>query len=172
LVSGPQSLLERQQSLKTYLINLEGMTRSATMPVSLDLSPELLSLIGETTVAAKIVIKEKFTEKIIHGIRVRVRDLPIPVTLEPDMISVFASIPESLLADPQALPLLFSATVSVGDGELPRSVPVSVVAATVPGHEETVIKSYTPQEVTVLPSVGRMEPAEKKKPEQSEKKKK
>ena len=40
---------------------------------------------------------------------------------------------------------------SVGGGELPRSLPVEVVAATVSGHEQTVIKSHTPQEVTVLP---------------------
>uniref|UniRef100_UPI0040560DBF CdaR family protein n=1 Tax=Candidatus Electronema sp. TaxID=2698783 RepID=UPI0040560DBF len=151
LVSGPQSLLARQQTLKTYLVNLEGMTHSATVPVYLDLSPELLNLIGETTVAAKIIIKEKFIEKIIHGIPVSVRNAPGPVRLKPDAVSVFASIPESLLADPQALPLLFRATVSVGGGELPRSLPVEVVAATVSGHEQTVIKSHTPQEVTVLP---------------------
>ena len=151
LVSGPQSLLARQQELKTYLINLDGMTHSATVPVYLDLSPELLNLIGETTVAAKIIIKEKFIEKIIHGIPVSVRNAPGPVRLKPDAVSVFASIPESLLADPQALPLLFRATVSVGGGELPRSLPVEVVAATVSGHEQTVIKSHTPQEVTVLP---------------------
>lgn len=158
LVSGPQALLERQQVLKTYLINLDGMTRTATMPVHLDLSPELLNLIGETTVAAKIVIKEKFIEKIIHGIPVGIRNAPGPVTLKPDAVSVFASIPESLLADPQSLPLLFTATVSVGGGELPRIAPVEVVAATVPGHEPTVIKSHTPQEVTILPPDSKPEP--------------
>ncbi len=168
LVSGPQSLLERQRELKTYLINLDGMTHSATVPVYLDLSPELLNLIGETTVAAKIIIKEKFVEKIIHGIPVSVRNAPGPVRLKPDAVSVFASIPESLLADPQSLPLLFSATVSAGGGGLPRSVPVEVVAATVSGHEQTVIKSHTPQEVTVLPLDSEPEPDEKK----AEKKKK
>lgn len=162
LVSGPQSLLERQQVLKTYLINLDGMTQSTTVPVSLDLSPDLLNLIGETTVAAKILIKEKFIEKIIHGIPVNVRNAPGLVTLKPDAVSVFASIPESLLADPHALPLIFSATISVGNGELPRTVPVEVVAATVPGHEQTVIKSHTPQAVTVLPWNSEPEPTEKK----------
>ncbi|WP_417908536.1 YbbR-like domain-containing protein [Candidatus Electronema sp. PJ] len=176
LVSGPQTLLERQQVLKTHLINLEGMMESSTIPVHLALSPELANLIGETSVAAKITVKEKIVEKIIHGIPISIRDTAGPVELKPDVISVFASIPEGLVADTLALPMLFRASIYVGSGELPRIAPVEVFAVAVPGHEVTVIKSYTPQEVELLPpgSSRQSEPApvEEKKPEKPEKKKK
>lgn len=158
VVSGPQALLERQQALKTYLINLEGMTRSTTLPVHLALSSELASLIGETTVAAKITVKEKFVEKIIHNIPVSIRDAANPVILKPDAVSVFASIPESLLADNLALPMLFRASAQVGSGSLPRTASIEVFAVAVPGHEPTVIKSYTPQEVEILPPDSKPEP--------------
>jgi hypothetical protein len=180
LVSGPRSLLERQQVLKTHLIKLEGLTRSATIPVHLELSPDLTSLIGETTVAVKLTVKEKFVEKIIHNIPVIVRDAGEPVLLKPAEISVFVSIPERLLADTQALPLLFRASVALGGGVLPRRVPVEVVAVTIPGHEQTLIKSYTPQEVEVLaitapepPMTEEIKPEvkpESKKPEKKNKK--
>jgi hypothetical protein len=166
LVSGPRSLLERQQVLKTHPIKLEGLIRSATIPVHLELSPDLTSLIGETTVAVKLTVKEKFVEKIIHNIPVIIRDAVEPVLLKPTEISVFVSIPEGLLADTQALPLLFRASVAAGSGVLPRRAPVEVVAVTMPGHEPTVIKSYTPQEVEVLPRAALEPPVpEEAKPE-------
>ena len=154
LVSGPQSLLERQQVLKTEPIKLDGLNRSVTLPVRLALSPELSGLIGETTVAVKLTVKEKFVEKIIHNIPVGIRDAAGPVELKPDAVSVFASIPEGLLADTQTLPLLFRASVHVGGSPLPRRAPVEVSAVAMPGHEPTVIKSYTPQEVDLLPPGG------------------
>lgn len=156
-VSGPKALLERQQALRTYAISVEGLTHSVTTPVHLNLSPELASLIGETTVAAKIAVKEKIAEKIIHNIPVLIRDAEGPVTLKPDVISVFVSISESLLAETAAPPSLFKASVYVGSGGLPRRAPVEVFAVPTPGHEQTVIKSYTPQEVEILP--GAPEPA-------------
>uniref|UniRef100_UPI004057A2A9 CdaR family protein n=1 Tax=Candidatus Electronema sp. TaxID=2698783 RepID=UPI004057A2A9 len=153
-VSGPKALLERQQALKTYAISLEGLTHSVTTPVHLNLSPELASLIGETTVAAKIAVKEIIAEKIIHNIPVSIRDAEGPVTLKPEVISVFASISEKLLADAETPGSLFQASVYVGSGELPRRAPVEVFAVQTPGHEQTVIKSYTPQEVDILPASG------------------
>lgn len=153
-VSGPKALLERQQALKTYAISLEGLTHSVTTPVHLNLSPELASLIGETTVAAKIAVKEIIAEKIIHNIPVSIRDAEGPVTLKPEVISVFASISEKLLADAETPGSLFQASVYVGSGELPRRAPVEVFAVQTPGHEQTVIKSYTPQDVDILPGAA------------------
>jgi hypothetical protein len=169
-VSGPKTLLERQQTLKTYAISLEGMTHSVTTPVHLNLSPELASLIGETTVAAKIAVKEKIAEKIIHNIPVAARDAEGPVTLKPDVISVFASISESLLAETAVPPSLFKASVYVGSGELPRRAPVEVFAVPTPGHEQTMIKSYTPQEVDILPGNAPESDAPELKPEKKKQK--
>ena len=150
LVSGPKSLLEQQTTLKTAPIDLEGRTRPETIPVSLALSSELMSLIGETSVAAKITVQEKFVEKIVYNIPIKAKDAAMPVSFEPDTVSVFASLPERLAADSHSLSLLFTASVQVGEEPLPRIVPVEVSSVSISGHEPIVIKSYTPQEVKVL----------------------
>ncbi len=153
LVSGPESLLAEQEVLKTVPIDLEGKTRSETVPVNLALSSELMSLIGETTVAAKITMQEKFVEKIIYNIPIKATATDKPVLLKPDTVSVFASLPERLTIDPHGLSLLFIASVQVGeDVSLPQTLPVEVSSVPVSGHEPIVIKSYTPQEVNVLPN--------------------
>ena len=164
LVSGPQSFLEQQAVLKTVPIDLEGRTRSETIPVNLALSSELMNLIGETSVAAKIMVQEKFVEKIVYNIPVTAKDATVPVSVEPDTVSVFASLPERLAADSRSLSLLFTAFVQIGDEPLPRMAPVTVSSVSISGHEPIVIKSYTPQEVKVL--VG-----DWKTPDKTEKKK-
>ena len=164
LVSGPQSLLEEQETLKTVPIDMEGRTRSETIPVNLDLSSELMSLIGETTVAAKITMQEKFVEKIIYNIPVKATNTDKPVLLKPDTVSVFASLPERLTVDPHALSLLFLASVQVSDEmSLPQTLPLEVTSVPVSGHEPIVIKSYTPQEVTVLTALPDTKPQKKSK---------
>ena len=152
LVSGPQSLLEQQTALKTVPIDLEGRTRSETIPVNLALSSELMSLIGETSVAAKITVQEKFVEKIVYNIPIKAADAAAQVSFEPDTVSVFASLPERLAANSHSLSLLFTASVQVGDAPLPRKAPVEVSSVSISGHEPIVIKSFTPQEVKVLAS--------------------
>ncbi|MCI5141002.1 MAG: YbbR-like domain-containing protein, partial [Candidatus Electrothrix sp. ATG1] len=62
-VAGPESLISHEQTLKTYVINLGGLNHSTTLPVHLDLSPEFMELIGETTVIAKLAVADKLVEK-------------------------------------------------------------------------------------------------------------
>lgn len=164
LVSGPRSLLERQQSLKTVPVDLDGRSKTETLPVSLALSSELMDLIGETTVAAKIIIQEKLVEKIIYNIPIHVSDTDMSVTLKPDTVSVFASLPEWRVADGQDLTRLFKASVQVGKHALPCALSVEVS-----GHESIVIKSYTPQEVQALLGDNIKQQAAAKKARQKEK---
>ncbi|MCI5223789.1 MAG: YbbR-like domain-containing protein, partial [Candidatus Electrothrix sp. AR4] len=58
LVSGAQQLISREESLKTYVINLNGLNHSVTLPVHLDLTSDFMELIGETTVIAKLTVKD------------------------------------------------------------------------------------------------------------------
>lgn len=150
LVSGPKKLLDEQETLKTHPINLNGISHSAALPVRLNLSPDFLSLLGETTVVANIAVREKFAEKIIHKIPITVSDAEAPVTVKPDTVSVFASIPESLLADGADPPALFRASVEINGEELPQKAPVSVTSLSVPGHEPIEIKSHTPLEAEIV----------------------
>jgi YbbR domain-containing protein len=151
LVSGPEKLLEQQQSLKTYPLSLNGLRHSSTMPVHLDLSPDFIHLIGETTVVAKITLRERFVEKIIHNIPITIAGAgEHRLMSRPDFISVFASIPEALVMDSPLPTSLFTASVLAQVGKVPHKAEVEVSSLLVPGHENIVIKSYTPQEVEIL----------------------
>jgi YbbR domain-containing protein len=150
LVSGPQQLISRQQSLKTYVINLNGVNQSSTLPVRLDLEPDLMDLIGETTVIAKITVTDKFIEKKVRKIPINTREADQSIRIKPDSISVVASIPERLTVDTPVLSMLFRASINVGSGALPRKVPVSVTGVTVPGHEPIKVLSHSPLEVEIF----------------------
>ncbi|CAK8715923.1 YbbR-like domain-containing protein [Candidatus Electrothrix laxa] len=147
LVSGPASLVNQEQTLETYVINLSGLNRSTTLPVHLDLSPELMELIGEITVVAKLAVADKFVEKKVQKIPINIRDAEQEVRVKPNSITVVADIPEKLISETPVLSMLFRAFVSAGGGDFPLQVPVTVNGVSVPGHEPIRIISYSPTEV-------------------------
>jgi YbbR domain-containing protein len=154
IVSGPQTVLNSALSLKTYVINLEGLNRSITLPVHLNLSPEFIDLIGETVVVAKIEVQEKIVSKKISKIPINVKDASRSVIVEPHTISVVAEIPASLIRDTPEPAMLFRAYVNAGDIQQPYDVPVVVNGVSVPGHGPITIKSHTPLKVRISPVQG------------------
>ena len=148
-VAGPENLVAREQTLKTYVINLSGLNRSTTLPVHLDLSPEFMDLIGETTVVAKLLVADKLIEKKIRNIPVNIRDAEQEVRVKPNSITAVARIPEKLLSETPVLSMLFRASVNAGPGEFPRQVPVTVTGIAVPGHEPIQVISHKPAEVKI-----------------------
>ena len=151
IVSGPKALMDSELALKTYVINLDGLNHSITLPVHLNLSPELVDLIGETVVVAKIEVQEKFVKKTVSKIPINVKDASRPVIVEPNSITVVAEIPENLFRDTPVPAMLFRAYVNAKDITQPRTVPVIVNGVTVPGHEPIIIKSHEPLKVRVSP---------------------
>jgi len=148
-ISGPQHLLESQKTLKTYVINLDGLDHSTTVQVQLNLSPELLNLIGETVVSVEISLKEKLLRKTVRGIPVNVRDATVPVVAVPGTVAVVADIPENLIRDTPELAMLFRASVSAKNIKKSKKVPVKVVGVNVPGHEPIKVISVRPDQVTL-----------------------
>lgn len=146
-VAGPENLVIQENTLKTYVINLSGLNHSTTLPVHLDLSPEFMDLIGETTVVAKLIVADKFIEKRIRNIPINIRDTEHEVRVKPDSITAVARIPEKLISETPVLSMLFRASVNAGSGEFPRKVPVTVTGISVPGHEPIQIISHKPAEV-------------------------
>lgn len=146
-VSGPASLIIQTQSLKTYMINLSGLNHSTTLPVHLDLSPEFMDLIGETTVVAKLVVGDKFSKKKIRHIPINIRESEQEVRVSPESITVTAAIPEKLISETPVLSMLFRASVNAEPGDFPRLVPVAVAGVSVPNHDPIQIISYSPTEV-------------------------
>ncbi len=151
VVSGPQTVVESELALKTYVINLDGLNHSITLPVHLDLSPEFVSLIGETVIVAKIEVQEKFVTKTVKKIPINVKDAGKPVIVEPNSITVVADIPENLIRDTPVPAMLFRAYVNAKDIQQPRNVAVIVNGVTVPGHEPITIRSHRPLKVHVTP---------------------
>ncbi|MCI5158208.1 MAG: hypothetical protein D3906_07150 [Candidatus Electrothrix sp. AUS1_2] len=148
-VAGPASLINRTQSLKTYVIDLSGLNASATLPVHLDLSPEFMEIIGETTVVAKLVVGDLLARKKVRKIPINIRDNEQEVRVRPDEITVTADIPETLIKETPVLSMLFRASVNAEPGEFPRSVPVAVTGVSIPNHDPIQIVSYSPTEVKV-----------------------
>ena len=151
VVSGPQTILNPAQGLSTYVINVNNLNHSITLPVHLNLPPEFVDLIGETVVVAKIEVKEKLVTKKIRNIPINVRDAAQPVKIKPKKITVKATIAENLVRDTPVPAMLFRAYVVGADIEKAQDVPVIVNGVSVPGHEPITIQSFTPEKVRLIP---------------------
>lgn len=153
IISGPKNVLGKDLSLETYVINLEGLDHSTTLQVHLSLAPAFLDLIGETVVTARLDVREKYSDQTVDNIPVNVRELSMPVTVEPDSITVIASIPENLIKDTPELSMLFRASVSINKISAPQQISVTVNGVNVPGHDPIMILSVNPKQVLVTPVV-------------------
>lgn len=149
VVSGPKSVLDKQIALKTYVIKLDGLDQSTSLQVQLDLSPEMLNLIGETVISAELTVKDRLLKKTVRGIPVNVRDTTKPVVTEPSSIAVEAEIAENLIRDTPELAMLFRASVEVKDVPLPAEFEVNVTGVSVPNHPPIEVIDINPEKVKV-----------------------
>lgn len=94
MITGPGSVLSQLGSLQTSYISLDGLRRSEQLQVPLELSPAIVSLIGETSVTADI--------EVALVVAVKTVELPLVtdergVDLFPKTVSVTAGFPKILL---------------------------------------------------------------------------
>jgi len=157
VITGPKSVLDLDETLKTYIIDLDGISKSTTLQVHLDLHPVLTELIGETVVTAKIEVEENFVERIITDIPVNVRDSEKHIVVQPSKITVKARIAENLLRDTPEPAMLFRAFVTVDKLQGESEVLVSVNGVNVPGHSPIQILSIQPEKVRVTPGLEKGE---------------
>lgn len=151
VISGPKNILERDLALKTYVIDLDRLDHSTSLQVHLNLDPEFLALLGETVVTARLEVREKLVDLTVKNIPVNVREAGIPVTVQPDSITVIARIPENLIHDTPELAMLFRASVSAKDITTPKKKRVTVNGVNVPGHDSIQVLSLKPKKVLVTP---------------------
>lgn len=151
VISGPKSVIDKDLALKTYVINLDGLDRSTTLQIHLNLDQDLQDLIGETVVTAVLEVREKLAERTVKTIPVNVRESDVPVTVQPHSITVQARIPENLIKDTPELAMLFRASVSAKGMKKPQTVKVNVSGVSVPGHDAVQVLSMDPEEVLVTP---------------------
>ncbi len=163
MVSGPKNILDAHLALKTYVINLDGLSHSTTLQVQLNLSPEMLNLIGETIVSVKITVAERMLKKTVRGIPVNVRDADGPVKTVPGTVAVEAEIPENLIRDTPELVMLFRASVEAKNIQLPKQVKVNVTGVSVPNHAPVKIIAIDPETVFLQPQQTQLKNSNKKK---------
>lgn len=165
-ISGPKALLTRDMALKTYIINLDGLAKSTTLQVQLNLNEALQNLIGETVVAAKLTVKENILRKTVRGIPINVREAEIPVKTNPPMVTVEAGIPENLIRDTPELAMLFRASVNAKGIQQEEAVSVVVSGVDVPDHEPIKVISVSPELVRLVPHQVIIEPLQTQSKEQ------
>lgn len=150
VISGPRAVLENDQDLKTYAISLNGLDRTTTIQVHLNLKPEFFDLIGETVVSAKVEVRE-ILEELTVEVPVSAQEPHVPMKIQPQSVSVRASFPKNLIRNTKDLSTLLEATVATGAITAPTVVPVKVNGLAVPGHDPVKVISITPPEVEVSP---------------------
>lgn len=147
-LSGPQAVLGDEKLLTTELIDITDLKGSTTKQIALNLKPAIADLIGETIVTARVIVKEKTTEKTISGIPV---GLNTPIAREftykikPKTVTVRANLPGSIIKNTPDLTTLFSARITAEDispGQHKLAVKVSP-----PNHIEVV--EISPETVTL-----------------------
>ncbi len=160
-ITGPQTILSQTGELHTQSINIEGLAESQQRQVPLQLAPEIVELIGETSVTASLQVALQTVERKIH-------DIPIVAILDgvqqqvrPSVVTITANIPLVLVKEKVNLRKLFTVTATdiLGDGKMkvmiiPREdVKAQVeVLAVEPDHVEILqVKPQKPVPAKKLP---------------------
>ena len=154
-ITGPKNLLDEEQGLITNIIDITDMKESVLKQISLDLSPVINDLIGETVVTAHITIAEKTIDQLIKN---------VPLTITSDRaetyqppattITVRAAIPFTLANSGRDLRDIFQALVDKqadGVDNNEYSITISISPKAGPHKDKIRIIGFAPQTVQLKP---------------------
>ena len=145
-VTGPQSLLDKVQQLKTSVIHLDKLESSTTLQVHLDLNDALVKLIGETVIEVTADIQEPMVVQTIANVTVK-KPAHASFSLNPATVTVEAEIPKQVAKDTPKLSLLLRATIKPPHDPAATEAEVVVTGINLPEHTPIVIHSVTPSKV-------------------------
>ncbi len=121
-ITGSKTILEEVESLNTNVINIEDIKELTVKQVSLNLTPAITDLIGETVVSAHIVIKEKRIKRDISKIPlILYEDGEKRNQLDQKTITVQAELPYSLSSKIKDLRTVFRAKISSDDFDIEKN---------------------------------------------------
>jgi len=112
-ITGPQTVLEKFDVLRTKVIDIQGLKKSTEIQVPLELDPVFVDLIGATTITASLDIAVKTVQKTISGFMVNVQKDGMLQRVTPATVSITAALPVTLIRGQVDLHKLF--TVSAED---------------------------------------------------------
>ncbi len=96
-VTGPATILDHTEELLSRNISLNGLNKSEQLQVPLELSRELVDLIGETSVTAEIEVAPVMLRKTIRNIPIEFNEQGS--LIKPDKAAVTALFPQLLLKE-------------------------------------------------------------------------
>lgn len=123
-ITGPQSELSRVDVLKTESINIGGMKESTQLQIPLDLDPDIVELIGETSVTADVQIEMLLVEQYLKDLPVKVVVDGVEKTVSPATVDVRVKVPKVLLDENQKVEDLFVVTTIGEDHDSKKKVGV------------------------------------------------
>ena len=149
-ISGPQTILDQEENLKTVPIVINDLSESAVKQVSLALKNEISDHIGEPVVAVRLNLsplkKEmKFTDIPIDFEHDKGKQTEIIYRLSPPKVSIKAEIPQGMIRKPNGLKSLFQARVKPENLQ-PGSLKLKVL---VEAPTQVKIISVSPDTVTL-----------------------
>lgn len=159
-VTGPQEVLAKENIVTTEPIDVSNLQSTTEKEISLDLQPDLAELIGEPVVTAKLVIKEKTTERWIKKVPIEFTYDAEKTTFKviPQSVDIRAAVPISVINNKVDLNSLFTARVNA------ESLPPGrhLVNVEVMPPERFNILEISPKSVTI--KISDTKPIKKRKP--------
>jgi len=118
-ITGPATILEKIEELQTRYISLNGLNKSEQLQVPLELSRELVDLIGETSVTADIEVGPVVLKKTVKNVPVEFALHGQTASINPKTVTVTALFPQLLLEkvkSPAELLIAKAVPNEAGDG--------------------------------------------------------
>lgn len=126
-ITGPQTVLSQYEVLRTKPIDIQGLRKSTELQVPLELDPEIVDLIGATTITADLEISVETVQKTVLGLVVRVMENDVLQRVTPATVAVTASFPKTLIREGVDLKTFFEVTAEKKEENGQMQVKVVVV---------------------------------------------
>ncbi len=153
-LTGPGTVLQQVEKIYTRPVNLTGMSRSSRFQVPLELSPQMVELIGETSVTVELEVVPDSAPATIENVSVEGYLDGRRILVEPAVVRVVAVVPKVALAEKREIASLIRAVAQGNLGEKELQVEIQ------PQQEDMPVEvvSITPQKVRIkeeIPSLIR-----------------
>lgn len=147
MITGPQALFADTHNLFTDTIDISTITASQERQVSLDLSPGIAELLGETMVTVRVAITKRLEKKTVPEVTITLTDQDenYGYYWEPSTVTVLADIPTTMLQKDTNVVEYFTAEADVSN-LVPGRHTLAVAIKASPG---ILVHEITPQKLQV-----------------------
>jgi len=116
-ITGPKTILSQADELLTENIDINGLKESKSFQVPLDLEPNFVDLIGETSVTAEVTVKPEMVERKVSKVPVVAIVQGETREVAPKTVDVLIRVPVLLLRQTKDVRALFSVSAAESDND-------------------------------------------------------